>query len=150
MKKKIYWEKEHKEELKRFYLRISLYYKSIKSSEYDEIVLTREYTDQLFKNRLPHKEPNSHVHHIIPRSCGGTDENVNLITLSLESHCNIHAILYKNNRHNVSLRTAATMLKHYQNKRNRCLTAPENRKKMGTTENNMMLYGSNSYQWSED
>jgi hypothetical protein len=147
MKKRLSWEKEHKNELKRYYEIILDYYKSIPA---DMIVLTREYTDHLYKKNLFRKHSGAHLHHIIPRACGGTDDPRNLIWLTLKDHCDAHGNLYRCNRKNVSIRTASTMLKYHQNKRNRCLTAPENRKKMGSMENSIALYGENSYQWSSD
>jgi hypothetical protein len=36
-----------------------------------------------------------HMHHIIPRHAGGTDDASNLIELSVEDHAEAHRILYE-------------------------------------------------------
>jgi hypothetical protein len=89
MKKKISYEKEHHEELKSFHRQIQFYLNYIDTS----LVLTREYTDYLYKNNLKRQMPGAHLHHIIPRACGGTDEKINLIWLTKDCHCEVHAIL---------------------------------------------------------
>lgn len=38
----------------------------------------------------------NHIHHIIPRHMGGTDEPSNLIELSVSDHAEAHRILYEN------------------------------------------------------
>jgi len=37
----------------------------------------------------------THKHHIIPKHVGGTDEQSNLVELSIEDHANAHKILYE-------------------------------------------------------
>lgn len=43
-------------------------------------------------NPLPDSEY-SEVHHILPKSCGGSDEDFNLVRLSPEEHYRVHSIL---------------------------------------------------------
>ena len=35
-----------------------------------------------------------HIHHIIPRHMGGTDDKSNLVEVSLEEHAELHFALY--------------------------------------------------------
>jgi hypothetical protein len=149
MRKKLSWKKEHKEELKQYYLKISIFYKSIHSKEFEDIILSREYTDHLYKMNLYKQELGAHLHHIIPRACGGTDNPINLIWLTKDEHANAHAILYRCNKSNVSIRCAATMLRVWANKR-KYLTAGEHRKNAGSFENSQALYGESSYSWQSD
>lgn len=149
MKKKISWEKQNKEKLKLYHKKIADYYKEIKSNNYDDIILTREYTDFLFKSNLSKHEPHAHLHHIIPRACGGTDDSRNLIWVHLDNHSTAHSILYVANRKNVSIRCAATMLRRWSLKRKH-LTAPEDRRMASMSENFSNLYGDSHYQWQED
>ena len=37
----------------------------------------------------------THVHHIVPRHMGGTDEPSNLIELTVEEHAEAHRVLYE-------------------------------------------------------
>jgi hypothetical protein len=156
MKKKLSWKNLHKNELKLFYIKIFNYYTDLQQTNeykingYDTIILTREYTDHLFKNNLFKKELNSHLHHIVPRSCGGTDDSRNLIWLSLQSHCEVHGILYRCNKKNKSIRCAATMLNWNQSKRIRKLTVGEHRKSASSYETSKSFYGESSYSWSTD
>ena len=36
-----------------------------------------------------------HIHHIIPRHAGGTDDPTNLVSLTVEEHANAHKLLYE-------------------------------------------------------
>jgi hypothetical protein len=56
----------------------------------------------------------------------------------------------KNNKSNVSLRCAATMLKKWQTIRNRSLTSPTEKRNVPMSENFRTLYGDSSYQWNSD
>lgn len=38
---------------------------------------------------------NKHIHHIIPKHAGGTDDKENLIELTIEEHAEAHRVLYQ-------------------------------------------------------
>jgi len=104
------WKDLNKDDLSRFHQQIKDYYNSILHPV--ELVITRDYTDWIWKNKLKKKLVSSDaVHHIIPRSCGGTDDPRNLVVLSLASHSEVHQYLYRDNPDNVSMRACCTMLR---------------------------------------
>jgi hypothetical protein len=157
MKKKISWKEAHKEQLKAFYKIISNYYNEIQNTEEYRltdncitIVITRNYTDHLYKCNLHRKQLDAHLHHIIPRACGGTDDPRNLIWLTKPNHCDAHAILYKCNRKNASIRAAATMLRVWARKKEKCLTVGEHRKNASSSQGSIAFYGETSYSWNSD
>ena len=41
----------------------------------------------------------THRHHIVPRHMGGTDEEDNLVSLSVEAHAEAHRVLYEQHGH---------------------------------------------------
>ena len=50
------------------------------------------------------------IHHIIPRCLGGTDDEDNLVKLSIKQHCFAHKLLVKIYPNNKSLINAANMM----------------------------------------
>jgi hypothetical protein len=142
--KKLTYEQKHAESLKRYYKMLKAYYDEIDAYR---LTLTREYTDYIFRNGCRLKQTShDQLHHIIPRSLGGTDDPRNLVWLHYAAHATAHEILYKSNRDDVSLRCAAAMLKRNAKKYG-YLTAPGSRR-VSSIET---LYGSTNtdFGWTE-
>lgn len=62
------------------------------------------------KDRKLPKDINTEIHHIIPRSLGGSDDRKNLINLKLREHFLIHYLLYKSLYNNVSMAYALFLM----------------------------------------
>ena len=58
----------------------------------------------------PNKPCNMHNHHIIPRSWGGTDSKINLITISPKLHFLIHLLMMKSFPGDTSMSTSFKMM----------------------------------------
>lgn len=58
------------------------------------------YYEFIEKQKLLNQGPYHHEHHIIPKSCGGTDDKSNLITLSWINHYYAHYYFAKDNPDN--------------------------------------------------
>lgn len=56
------------------------------------------YYDRIINNAWKREEPeasNREIHHVIPKSLGGSDEPSNLVALTLREHCVAHKLLAK-------------------------------------------------------
>lgn len=57
--------------------------------------MTKQYTTELIAIENGHLNYNTHIHHIIPKHQGGTDDLSNLIELTIEDHAIVHRHLWK-------------------------------------------------------
>lgn len=62
------------------------------------IILGQEYLDLVEKFRTEDDAllEDVHVHHILPRCCGGTDEKSNLVKVSIYHHVKLHKMILSN------------------------------------------------------
>lgn len=91
-----------------FFVSVAYLLRMVATEEYTKIILFR------LQNPLPENE-DGEVHHIIPRTCGGSDLQDNLIKLTFKEHYRCHSLLpniYTSGREHRSMLYAWNIMSH--------------------------------------